>query len=117
MLRDIQKKFDVNVLRSSSLLTNSILKELDARVDAQREQVKVALQQLQLRVNDASKIMEANDKLTQLSVEKEKARLEIANREELRKSKKKSKINNNKTYKLIPQTQLNLRNLCTTNNA
>ena len=30
--------------------------------------------------------MEANDKLTQLTVEKEKARLEIANREELKKA-------------------------------
>ena len=50
-------------------------------------------------------MMEANDKLTQLAVEKEKARLEIANREEKKNLKK--KINNKKTYKLIPQTAEN----------
>ena len=47
--------------------------------------------------------MEANDKLTQLAVEKEKARLEMNNREEKKKAEE-EKINNNKTYKLIPQT-------------
>ena len=35
--------------------------------------------------------MEANDKLTQLAVEKEKARLELANRAEIKKKKKKKK--------------------------
>jgi hypothetical protein len=61
------------------------LKELDARVDAQREQVKVALQSA-IEGQDASKIMEANDRLTQLAVEKEKARLEMINREERKKA-------------------------------
>jgi len=76
----IQKKFDSSLKKFKST-DEQYLKELDARVDAQREQVKVALQQA-IESQDASKIMEANDKLTQLSVEKEKARLEIANREE-----------------------------------
>src|SRR5210317_527245 len=81
--KGIQKKFDSSLKKFKST-DEQYLKELDARVDAQREQVKVALQQA-IESQDASKIMEANDKLTQLSVEKEKARLEIANREEQKK--------------------------------
>ena len=81
--KGIQKKFDSS-LKKFKTTDEQYLKELDARVDAQREQVKVALQQA-IESQDASKIMEANDKLTQLSVEKEKARLEIANREEQKK--------------------------------
>src|SRR6056300_396126 len=81
--KGLQKKFDTNLKKFKST-DEQYLKELDARVDAQREQVKVALQQA-IESQDASKIMEANDKLTQLSVEKEKARLEISNREEQKK--------------------------------
>jgi len=81
--KGLQKKFDSSLKKFKST-DEQYLKELDARVDAQREQVKVALQQA-IESQDASKIMEANDKLTQLSVEKEKARLEIANREEQKK--------------------------------
>lgn len=77
--KGIQKKFDTNLKKLNST-DDQYLKELDARVDAQREQVKVALQKA-IESQDASQIMEANDKLTQLAVEKEKARIEIANRE------------------------------------
>ena len=86
----IQKKFDTNLKKLNST-DDQYLKEMDARVDAQREQVKVALQSA-IEGQDASKIMEANDKLTQLAVEKEKARLEITHREE----KKKAEEENNK---------------------
>src|SRR5210317_636264 len=79
----IKKKFDSSVQKLNST-DEQYLKELDARVDAQREQVKVALQSA-IESQDASKIMEANDRLTQLAVEKEKARLEMANREEKKK--------------------------------
>ena len=78
--KGLQKKYDQTSLKFKES-DEQYLKEFDARVDAQREQVKVALKQA-IESNDASQIMEANDKLTQLSVEKEKARLEIANREE-----------------------------------
>ena len=63
----VQKKFDTNLKKLNST-DDQYLKELDARVDAQREQVKVALQSA-IEGQDASKIMEANDKLTQLAVE------------------------------------------------
>ena len=97
----IQKKFDSNLKKLNST-DDQYLKELDARVDAQREQVKVALQSA-IEGQDASKIMEANDKLTQLAVEKEKARLEMTNREE----KKKAEEEKNKQQQNVqaePQT-------------
>jgi hypothetical protein len=78
------------------------LKELDARVDAQREQVKVALQSA-IEGQDASKIMEANDRLTQLAVEKEKARLEMMNREE-RKKAEEEKSKQQQYVQAEPQT-------------
>ena len=89
----IQKKFDTNLKKLNST-DDQYLKELDARVDAQREQVKVALQSA-IEGQDASKIMEANDKLTQLAVEKEKARLEINNREEKKKAEEENKQQKN----------------------
>jgi hypothetical protein len=97
----IQKKFDTNLKKLNST-DDQYLKELDARVDAQREQVKVALQSA-IESQDASKIMEANDKLTQLAVEKEKARLEMNNREEKKKvEEEKSKQQQN--VQAEPQT-------------
>jgi hypothetical protein len=99
--KGVQKKFDTNLQKLNST-DDQYLKELDARVDAQREQVKVALQSA-IESQDASKIMEANDKLTQLAVEKEKARLEMTNREE----KKKAEEENNKQQQNVqaePQT-------------
>ena len=69
------------------------LKELDARVDAQREQVKVAMKQA-MEAQDPAKLVEANDKLTQLAVEKEKARLELANREAVKKQQEANKQQN-----------------------
>ena len=56
------------------------MKEFDARVDAQREQVKKKLKEA-IEANDAEAIMTANDELTQLTVEKEKARIKMADRE------------------------------------
>ena len=55
-------------------------------MDAQREQVKNVLRDA-IEKQDTDKIMEANDRLTQLAVEKEKARLEMGNREEQKKIK------------------------------
>ena len=97
--KGIQKKFDTNLKKLNST-DDQYLKELDARVDAQREQVKVALQKA-IESQDASQIMEANDKLTQLAVEKEKARIEIANRE----AKKKEEENKPQQQNVEAETQ------------
>jgi hypothetical protein len=99
--RGIQKKFDINLQKLNST-DDQYLKELDARVDAQREQVKVALQSA-IEGQDASKIMEANDRLTQLAVEKEKARLEMINREE-RKKAEEEKSKQQQYVQAEPQT-------------
>ena len=84
--KGLQKKYDQTSLKFKES-DEQYLKEFDARVDAQREQVKVALKQA-IEANDASQIMEANDKLTQLAVEKEKARLELSNREKQKKRRR-----------------------------
>lgn len=99
--KGVQKKFDNNLKKLTST-DDQYLKELDARVDAQREQVKVALQSA-IESQDASKIMEANDKLTQLAVEKEKARLEMNNREQQKKAEE-EKSKQQQNVQAEPQT-------------
>jgi len=77
--KGLQKKYDDTQTKYDST-DEKYLKEFDARVDAQREQVKKKLKDA-IENNDPDKIMEANDELTQLSVEKEKARIKMADRE------------------------------------
>ena len=98
--KGLQKKFDKSSLKFKET-DEQYLKEFDARVDAQREQVKVSLKQA-IEANDATQIMEANDKLTQLAVEKEKARLELANREKQKKEEEAKTTTNN--VQAEPQT-------------
>ena len=90
--KGLQKKFDQSSIKLKES-DDQYLKEFDTRVDAQREQVKVALQQA-IESSDASKIMEANDRLTQLAVEKEKARLEIEKRTKEKEEEKTKQTNN-----------------------
>ncbi len=68
---DSEKKFDT--------ADENYLKEFEARVDAQREQVKIKIKSA-IEANDPNQIMEANDELTQLAVQKEKAKLQMADR-------------------------------------
>ena len=56
------------------------LKEYDARIDAQRDQVKANLKSA-IETQDADKIMEANDALTKLAVEKEKVSMSLGEKE------------------------------------
>ena len=56
------------------------LKEYEARIDSQREQVKAKLAEA-YQSQDVTKITEAQDELTKLTVEKEKARIRVADRE------------------------------------
>ena len=90
--KGLQKKFDQSSIKLKES-DDQYLKEFNTRVDAQREQVKVALQQA-IESSDASKIMEANDRLTQLAVEKEKARLEIEKRAKEKEEEKTTQTNN-----------------------
>jgi len=77
--KGLQKKYEDTQTKYDST-DEKYLKEFDARVDSQREQVKRKLKEA-IENNDADKIMEANDELTQLTVEKEKARIKMADRE------------------------------------
>tara|TARA_R100001126_G_C4863337_1_gene168708 strand:+ start:36 stop:980 length:945 start_codon:yes stop_codon:yes gene_type:complete len=73
--KGLQEKYD-DIKKTSLSSDESYLKEFDARVDAQREQVKIKLQDA-IEQNDSAKIVEANDELTRLAVEKEKARIRL----------------------------------------
>jgi len=77
--KGLQQKYD-HSLDQYKAADEQYLKEFDARVDSQREQVKGKLKDA-ITNQDADKIMKANDELTQLAVEKEKARLQIAENE------------------------------------
>jgi len=82
--KGLQKKYSETEARYLDVDTNYI-KEFDARVDAQREQVKSRLKSA-IEAQDATQIMEANDELTKLSVEKEKARIVMSERAAAKKS-------------------------------
>ena len=78
--KGLQEKY--NTAKSSlNSIEDNHLKEFDARVDSQREQVKAKLATATAD-GDVDKIVEANDELTRLAVEKEKARVKLAQREQ-----------------------------------
>ena len=68
----IEKKFEDT--------DTNYLKEYDARIDSEREKAKSELK-IALDSQDADQIMEAQDKLTKLSVEKEKVSMSLADKE------------------------------------
>lgn len=77
--KGLQSKYS-NIEKNYSDVDESYVKEFDARVDAQREQVKDKLKKA-IESQDSEKIMEANDELTKLAVEKEKARIRLQQKE------------------------------------
>jgi hypothetical protein len=77
--KGLQKKYD-HSLDQYRVSDDKYLKEFDARVDSQREQVKNKLKEA-IESQNSDLIMKANDELTQLAVEKEKARIQMAEKE------------------------------------
>ena len=77
--KGIKDKYDT-VDKKLEETDTQYLKEYDARIDAERHQVKNALKGA-LESQDADKIMEANDSLTKLAVEKEKVSLSLGEKE------------------------------------
>ena len=75
----LKSKYETTEQKFEETDTN-YLKEYGARVDAEREQAKASLKAA-LESQDADKIMEANDKLTQLAVEKEKVSMSLGEKE------------------------------------
>jgi len=84
--KGLQQKYS-DIEKSYSTVDENYVKEYDARVDAEREQVKKTLQEA-IESQDSKKIMEANDQLTKLAVEKEKARIKIQQKEQEKEIKK-----------------------------
>jgi hypothetical protein len=82
--KGLQKKYSDAESKYMDVDTNYI-KEFDARVDAQRAQAKAKLK-LAIESQDAEQIVSAQDELTRLSVEKEKARIVMSEREVAKKS-------------------------------
>ena len=81
--KGLQKKYS-DAEKRYTTTDDNYLKEYEARVDSQREQVKTVLKKA-IEEQDSDKIMEANDKLTQLAVEKEKARIQTVQKEQQKK--------------------------------
>jgi hypothetical protein len=96
-IQDKYKKAETTI----NAVDNNYLKEFDARIDAQREQVKSNLKNA-IQNNDADKIMEANDLLARLSVEKEKARILQDKKKEEQETKKTQPVT---TEQAQPQPQ------------
>ena len=85
--KGIKDKFDTVEKKFDETDTN-YLKEYDARIDSERDKAKNNLK-MALEAQDAEKIMEANDELTKLAVEKEKVSLSL-NEKEARKKEAES---------------------------
>jgi hypothetical protein len=81
--KGLQSKYS-NIEKNYSAVDENYIKEFDARVDAQREAVKDKLKKA-IESQDSEKIMEANDELTKLAVEKEKARIRLQQKDEEKK--------------------------------
>ena len=77
--KGLKEKFESAEKRFEETDTN-YLKEYDARIDAERDQAKNALK-LALDSQDSEKIIEANDALTKLAVEKEKVSMSLQDKE------------------------------------
>ena len=69
------------------------LKEYNARVDSERDKAKAELKAA-LDSQDADQIMEAQDKLTKLAVEKEKVSMTLADKESKNKEKESQNVDN-----------------------
>ena len=77
--KGIKDKYDTVDKKLDETDTN-YLKEYDARIDSERDKAKNSLK-LALEAQDAEQIMEANDQLTKLAVEKEKVSMSLGEKE------------------------------------
>jgi hypothetical protein len=77
--KGIKDKYDTVDKKLDETDTN-YLKEYDARIDSERDTAKNKLK-LALEAQDAEQIMEANDQLTKLAVEKEKVSMSLGEKE------------------------------------
>ena len=100
--KGLQKQYSDTQAKYLNVDSN-YMKEFDARVDAQREQAKAKLKAAH-ETQNVDQIMQAQDELTKLSVEKEKARIIMSEREAARKSFEEQQ--RSQTTQTQPQQQL-----------
>lgn len=74
---DVKSKYDE--------IDENYIKQFDARIDSERDTVKSRLKQA-IEMQDSEAIIAANEELARLTVEKERAKLTIADREKRKKS-------------------------------
>jgi hypothetical protein len=81
--KGLQKKYS-DVSEKYEHSDTEYLKQYDARIDAERDKVKRQLKDA-LDNQDTDQVMEANDSLTRLAVEKEKVRISLSEKDRLKK--------------------------------
>jgi hypothetical protein len=101
--RGLKNQFENSEKKFQETDTN-YLKEYSARVDSERDKAKAELK-VALDSQDADQIMEAQDKLTKLAVEKEKVSMTLAEKE----SKNKEIESQPQPQNQAPQTQISSR--------
>ena len=77
--KGLKDRFD-NVNQKFEETDTNYLKQYDARIDSERDKARASLKAA-LDENDTDKIMEANDQLTKLAVEKEKVSMSLNEKE------------------------------------
>jgi len=83
----LKKKFE-DIEQKYNTVDENYIKEYDGRIEAEKAKVKTMLKEA-IDAQDAEKIMEANEALTRLAVEKEKVKISQSEREERAKAAKK----------------------------
>ena len=111
--KGLQSKYS-KIEQNYSAVDDNYIKEFDARVDSQREQVKAKLKTA-IEAQDSDKIMEANDELTRLAVEKEKARIRLQQKEDEKKEVK-TEQQPQETQQPAPQPSPRAQEWASTNN-
>ena len=81
--KGLQKKY-TDVSQKYETSDEEYLKQYDARIDAERDKIKRQLKEA-LDNQDSDQVMEANDHLTRLAVEKEKVRISLSEKEKRKK--------------------------------
>ena len=93
---DVKSKYDE--------IDENYIKQFDARIDSERDTVKAKLKQA-IEMQDSEAIISANEELARLTVEKERAKLTIADRERRKKTMSETEVEAPKTQQNQVNTQ------------
>jgi len=104
--KGLQKKYS-DVSTKYEETDTEYLKQYDARIDAERDKVKRQLKEA-LELQDTDKVMEANDSLTRIAVEKEKVRISLSEKEKKKKEAETALKQNVDIEQTIAQTDVKI---------